>query len=349
MAYFRSKDLIYGNYRTLSRQYKVISPKKFVYFSNEQLTQEKFRNGFSFSEETSFFWTKCKNIYSGDEVLIPSQLIYCPYIFKKEKTISFPVSTGAALGLSQEEAIYRGLCEVVERDAYMTTYLLRRHPLLIEFKNTTRLIRNIIVKFFKYRLNMKCFLIASDIDIPTVMTVITDSGNYSPPISIGLKTDWNLENAIIGSLEEAFQIRMWIRSSMLTDNFEGHSYTDKVVLNRAKFWIKHENLPLLDFILKTPNKKIVDKKDLLKYKNVTYNGRLSMIKRLLEKMNHDAYFKKTTYGPLKNMGIVVVKCIIPGLHPMHLDEDYPYLGGERLRKLRVKFLGELNTTPHPFF
>ena len=68
-------------------------------------------------------WTKAKNLFTNQEILVPAQLVYVPYTFRKgELMLRDPVSTGAAFGTSWEDAAKRGILECIERDAFMIRY-----------------------------------------------------------------------------------------------------------------------------------------------------------------------------------------------------------------------------------
>lgn len=346
-SYFTFKSFSHDSFINISKKNSTLNPIKFCYLTNEQLNEENFAN-FSYDENEKFYWTKCKNIFNDKQTYIPAQLIYCPYKYLDEKTICLPISTGTALGCSPGEATYKGLCEVIERDAFITSYLLSISPKKIVFKSTTPRIKEYLSKFEKYKLKVYSFLLESDIAIPTVLSVICDEHITAPAISIGLKTELDLENAIIGSIEEAFQIRTWIRHCLLLQNFRGDTYTERATLHRALFWANPNNVHLLSFILKTKNKTVLTSKTLLKYKTMNYGQKLLLIKKILNNKKLEAYYKEVTHPCLKNKNIYVVKTLIPALQPHFIDDEFPYHGGKRLEQLKTKYGDKINLFPHPF-
>src|ERR1043166_8592474 len=65
-------------------------------------------------------WTLGINLLTQAPLWIPSQLVFVPHLFRKGEVIwRAPITTGAAAGTSIEDALYAGICEVVERDAFM--------------------------------------------------------------------------------------------------------------------------------------------------------------------------------------------------------------------------------------
>lgn len=349
LSTYKIKDSIFDSYDKLNKDKHIINPNKFCYFTTRQLTGIKFNN-FKYSTKQKYYWIKCKSIKNNKEVLLPSQTIYCPYKFvSNEPCLCFPITTGASLGKTKSEALYKGICEVIERDAYIINYLFSLKPKQIIYKNKTASIQKILRVFDKYNLEIKSFILESDFEIPTVMSIILDKSKNGPPISIGLKTEFCLEKAILGSIEEAFQIRYWVRLCMIKNDFSGSSYSTNQMLKRAKIWSNSKNIKEINFFLKSPNKVTINKKQLIKYSNTSFAIRLKMIKKeeLFKKIN--VYYKDVTDSKFKSFQIKVIKCIIPELHPMFIDQDFPYLGGNRVRLFMKKYnQNTLNTFPHPF-
>lgn len=349
LSTYKIKNSVFDSYDKLSKNKNIINPNTFCYFTNKQLTGVKFTN-FKYSTKLKYYWVKCKSIKNNREILLPTQTVYCPYKFvNEEPCLCFPITTGASLGKTITEALYKGICEIIERDSYMSNYLLSLKPRQIEYKNKTREIQKILSMFHKYNLEIKSFILESDFKIPTIMSVIVDKSKNGPAISIGLKTEFCLEKAILGSIEEAFQIRYWIRLCMIENNFSGSSYSTSQMLKRAKIWSNSKNIKKMKFILKSHNKIFIDKKQLSEYSNTSFTNRLKMIKKeeMFKKVN--IYYKDVTISKFKLFQIKVIKCIIPELHPMFIDHDFSYLGGNRIELLMKKYNQDtLNTFPHPF-
>jgi ribosomal protein S12 methylthiotransferase accessory factor len=69
-------------------------------------------------------WVRGYSLTTGDEKFVPFISVYvgAPYEFPGE-SFMVPISTGSALAASYEQAIVSGICEVIERDALMITWL----------------------------------------------------------------------------------------------------------------------------------------------------------------------------------------------------------------------------------
>ena len=86
-----------------------------------------------FDEKTKFGWLKVSSLASRKKIFCPAQLLSSRYWRENVKTLKcenkpepmlrWAVTTGLATGQSLEEAILKGILEIIERDAYMITYL----------------------------------------------------------------------------------------------------------------------------------------------------------------------------------------------------------------------------------
>ena len=350
LAKFRFKDFIFESYQEISKSKQAINPTEFCHFSKRQLANKKYQN-FYYSPTNKFYWTRSKNLATDKTFYLPAQVIFCPYKYQNnESVLAFPITTGSSTAPRKEEAIYRGINEVIERDAYMTNYLFKLNPEKIIYNNIhSKQILKLLQISKKYNLEVKSFILISDWKIPTILSVLIDKTGNGPALSVGLKTEWNLEKAIVGSIEEAYQIRSWIRICMIKNDWKGNSYTGTNMLKRAYLWKSESGIKRLGFFLESAHKIIVSDKELGKYSRKTSKEKLEMLKGIFNKNNIAVYYKDVTSPKIKISDAVVVKCIIPKLHPMYIDQDFPYLGGPRIISLMKKYNTKtLNLYPHPF-
>jgi ribosomal protein S12 methylthiotransferase accessory factor YcaO len=104
-----TRSFIRGNYSQLSRSYsKVLHPDEVVEPVNQW-----------YEDNSIMDFILGFDIMKHEEVLIPAQLALSRYTAESPAVTPFPYShtNGLASGNVLEEAIYHGLCEVIERDA----------------------------------------------------------------------------------------------------------------------------------------------------------------------------------------------------------------------------------------
>jgi len=331
---------------------KAINLFSIVNFSRRQLSNKNFKL-FNFTADTQFNWVKGYSITQHKPLFIPAQLIYVPYnCCDDDKIIRFPITTGAANGGSLEEAIYKGICEVVERDAFMITYLNKLPREKINLTNNKKF--SYIYNLFKrYSLELFVFDITTDIEIPSFLAVIVDYTGVGPAICLGLKASLDPNEGIIGAIEEAQHARPWIRD-LMSRNQTIKNKTPFSLEERGLFWADKKMIKHLNFLVK--NKLIKDVSKIPNHFSSRNSKNFNTVFKILKKHSLEAVFVDVTTSQINKIGFKVVKVIIPQLQPLYLDEDFKYFGGRRLYSI-PRVLGytkaktkeeDLNKIPHPF-
>jgi len=326
-----------------------VDPSEFIKFSQNQLKIDK-KKLLEILRNKELCWTSIYSINKQKEMFIPAQLIYVPFN-EKEVTIQNPISTGAALGSSYSGAIYRAICEILERDAFMITYLLKKQVKKINItKLKNKKIKTLLDYFKRYFLDTYIFDITNDFNIPTTLFLIIDKTGIGPAVSIGTKTDIDIENAILGSIEEAQKVRNWIRFNMITNSkrfklLKNNPSEIKSLLDRGLFWAHKENIKKLNFLIKS---RLEKKITITKTPKKTLE-KLKYLINILKNNNFSIYVKDLTPKNPSIAPFKAVKAIIPEAHPLYLYEDLPYLWSKRLmQNLKEKNRKKINTFPHPF-
>lgn len=345
---YNSNNFIY------SSSFKLPHPKidlsSVISFSSLQRENLKFKD-FLFNEKSKFWWVRGYKIDKNgkENIYIPSQLIYVPYKYQHEKIIRLPISTGSALECNLDLAIYRGICEVIERDSFMLFYLGKIPPIEIDLGASGKKLIAIREYFERYNLNLRVFDITTDLRVPVYMAVLTDNTGHGPTISLGLKCSLLKLEAVMGAIEEAQQTRPWMREEFSKineselNNIVNNSNMISTPRERGIYWYKLDQDKELGYWLNSKNisKKLVANK---------INKEKLLIDTLsLLDSKYKIYYVDITTPVVKKLGYSVVKVIIPQLHPLYLDESYPYLDTTRLKAFDNRFSGDIiDLFPHPF-
>lgn len=350
---YKKTDLIRVSYREI--KHRALDPQTVVCFSEKQRRNPSFKL-FNSDENTVFAWKKGVDLISGKSIFIPAQLIYLSYkLIAQERIIYPPISTGAAGGSSIASALVRAIYEIIERDAFLIYYLnkLPGKRIALDLLNNEK-IKSFVETIENYNLKVYTIDIASDLKIPTFLSIVIDGTGIGPAVCVGLKTHLDPITAILGSIQEALHPRRWIRGRTeenpeLLEEVRGNNINN--IEDRALLWYPKRNINKLSFWLNQEAKKVQ-----IEEKKLSFKEQLKAIVEILKKNNMDTYFVDVTAPSVKKIGYHVVKTIIPQLHPFYLIEKYPFFGGKRLYEVPYK-LGfikrktkeeELNKFPHPF-
>lgn len=324
---------------------RAINIFEYINFSQQQLKKKEFAR-FNFYSNTEFRWVKGFSLLKNKDILVPAQLVFVPYKYsREEKIIREPISTGAASGTSIGAAIYRGICEIVERDAFMITYLNKLQRPRVNLEKATGELKELYNNYKRYNLDLHLVDLTTDICFPSHLGVLIDKTGLGPAVSLGLGADVDQYKSALRAAEEAFHSRPWIRKEMISKNQNRDVCTTD---GRGLYWSDINRIKDIEFLISGP---LVDLDPKVK-QNLTYvPSKLKAALKIIKKENMELIVVDLTTEEAMRARFYVVKVLIPELHPLYLDECYPYLGGKRLEKVSTRLgisFGELNKIPHPF-
>lgn len=366
--FYRGK-IVYSTYDNLEK--KALNIFSLAGFSEKD--KEEFEV-LSSNKNSCFGWTNAFSLLSGKENYCPIQLLSYHYSKLKvrspenpqgnEPLLRWPVSTGLASGRSIQEAIAKGILEIIERDAFMITYLNKLSPPQIDLGHLSEQdedIRKILKSFRRYRLKITLLQIPTDFPVFTTMALITDGLGSSPALAVGTSADFDIKKCILDALAKSLSIRLALRKN---PSFFKESLDPKKINREGRlfYWSNPENLPKINFLFQGISKKIELPAE-TKFFNLSveeenenlkiyYSEKLKDLKDALRRLNYDGYYIGIAPKEVKKASLYCAVTLIPELQPMHLDERIPYFSGRRLKEVPIK-LGyqpaeKINTEPHPF-
>ena len=175
----------------------------FSYFQEQVPNREEIIES---TRKGSYRWYPVLDLFTGKEKLIPAQMIFLSENFDDEDSIRREqTSSGAAFGhKSSKLAIQNGLLELVERDAAISSYLMRREvPLINKFSGH---IKDLLDYLKRYRLENYILDVTDDLNVPSVISVTLDRTGIGDALALDQKLvlvmillfgelSWNLFNA----------------------------------------------------------------------------------------------------------------------------------------------------------
>lgn len=344
---------------------------KLAGFSEEQKKQDP---RLQFDSKTLFGWTTAVSLtsqYKNKSIFCPAQLINSHYF--RENTAAFGkgsepilrrcITTGLATGNSLEEAIAKGILEVIERDAYIISYLNRLSPPIIDFENLSyqdEELEKIYKSFKRYNLEIHLVKLPTDFPVQVVSAIIIDRSGQGPAWVVGHSAKFDLKSAVIGAAAEALAIRLSLKrdwdkkKNKVLPEKNRFEQTDRMI-----YWAKMENFEKLAFM--TAGEKI--QIDLAEEENFFasnekikdhnyYQEKLEQLVDELKEKSYEACYVELSGKNIQKLGLRCVQIAIPEMQPIHLEEETPCFGGKRLQEIPKK-LGyepakETTREPHPF-
>lgn len=359
---YRNKNLILSQYDKISKN--ALNPLSFAGISPDQRKQNSL---FNINKDSIFRWVRGFSLPDHKSILIPAQTVYVGYKnHPQEPIIRDQISTGAAAADSIDGAFYRGVCETVERDAFMISYLNNFSLPLIDLetvKTDDKEFRHFLTMLKRYNLEVYVVDLTTDIKIPSTAAFIIDRTGVGPAVIAGFAARLNIEESIENSIIEAVYSRLNFREIGSPSNPKWERKVKilkddirriKTIKDRTFFWSPKEMVGRIEPFFKGPLKKISEEEK-NKYKNISVKDKSKIAVNMLKERGVDVYGADITLPQIKEEGIFVAKIIAPKLHPLYLNEGLKHTWGERIFNVPVS-LGyrkepsspkNFNNMPHP--
>ncbi len=261
-------------------------------------------------------WIEAKDIINEEDVYVPSNAIFHPYIPNKNES-SNPVTlfkgntNGLASGNILEESVLHGIFEVIERDAWSIFEITKRNKKEIDKKSiNNEIIQDLLNKFEKEGIKIKLINLTADLDIPTIAASADDTLlKDAALLTLGVGTHLNPEIAVIRALTEvaqsrATQIHGTREDTIRADFMRKTGYEHMKKINKHYFNEEDEKIKLNDIEDKSSN---TIKKD------------IETCVEEIQKVNlNQVLFTNLTRNEI---GIDVARVVIPGAELYALDSE----------------------------
>jgi ribosomal protein S12 methylthiotransferase accessory factor len=308
--------------------------------------------------DLKMYWARGESMLTGETRYLPAEMIYTPFLLdnpKKAPMVATGVSSGQACHTDRSQALLSGICEAIERDAFMITWMRRIPPTRINLEEDAFL-KSIYSRYFECpSVNFELYSIGLDLPVPVVLCVgrgVTEQ--KGPFINVGAAARVSERDACLKALTEGSQGTAWVRELVRSRStwrpapdfsnlmsFEDHLYT----------YCFPEHISRADFILKTPKSRGVlpDSPASKSPEKALQFCVDTLAERGLEPIAVDL-----TTPEMADLGFYVPKVIVPGLAHLTAVHDMPALAVPRYSEVPAR-LGltdpihaQWNSDPHPF-
>jgi ribosomal protein S12 methylthiotransferase accessory factor len=164
--------LVFDSYLNLSEHTSAVHPRDFALFSETQYKKKDFPY-LPFTESSQISWVKGFSLTKEHDIYVPAQTVFLPFTRQKKEMPICPItSTGLAAGPTLEFAALTALYEIIERDAFTITWLMRLPPKKVDVRNFSE-----TYSFFKSRFvynNFDYMFYDITLDINWVLVVVQE-------------------------------------------------------------------------------------------------------------------------------------------------------------------------------
>ena len=262
-------------------------------------------------ETAEMDWIRSKNLKDDGDLMIPANAVYHPYIPERGVKLFQSNTNGLASGNRLEEAVFHGMMEVIERDAWSIFESKRKSKPEINCDNTeNKIIKDILAMFNDAGIHVKLVDLTADVKITTVAAVADDTVLKDPALlTLGVGTHLDPEVAVIRALTEVAQSRATQIHGTREDTVRAvfmrkAGYERMKRINRHWFGVSEKSI------------------DIIEMKNISgksFREDIETTKKLLSKCGFDDILYVDLTRP--EIKIPVVRVIIPGMELYSVDVD----------------------------
>lgn len=278
---------------------------------------------------------------------MPAGYIYLNFMPPpQEPPVTLPISTGLAFDPELWRALWRGLCEVIERDAMMLMWLRKATPPQIVMDGTAP-------DFVHLRLEecahagyeVYLFDITSDIAIPTVFCILLKgNGVYA---SVGACCHELPAAACAKAIDEAVSVRSVLRPDPNPVPAKDFTWLHQLE-QHAAIYASPQTAPMLSFLVEDPPSMFYDR---FNERRVAPPMSIDQVRVWAEELSGrglDAVWASMTSDDLACLGHVV-KVVIPQMVPLSQSHSMRWLATPRLGDgTHGLTCATANPDPHPF-
>jgi ribosomal protein S12 methylthiotransferase accessory factor len=328
-----------------------VAPDRFALFSDAQHAAPRFPFR-RFTAETEIAWVEGRALPTGEAAWLPAELVYLGDTALADGPIGYATSSGAACGETSAATIERGLCELLERDAFMIVWAARLSLPLLDWSSEPALVELDGQFFGPTGLAYAAIDLTGFHDVPSVLGVVRAPPGSTGAVGVGAGTAATIERAWLKALAEAFASRSaGAKLELLAPGNYGPagegvaSFEDHI-----RYYADERRSQAAAFLDASPARtRAGDVRPLGRDPVATLCARV-------EAAGSSVYVVDVTSPDVAELGLVVTKVVAPELCALDVAHGARFLGGRRLYEAAVGLglraaplaASELNPYPHPF-
>ncbi len=330
---------------------EAIEPERFALFSERQYATPGFPYR-RFTATSPVPWVGGRALADGRPAWVPAELVFLASVPGSGAPIGYATSSGTACAASREEAVGRGLCELLERDAFMIAWANRLSLPRLDWASDPEL-AEVDRRFFAptglayTAVDLSCFH-----RLPSVLGVVRAPRRTPGALGVGAGTAPTVARAWWKALTEAFAARSAGAKLALLDRRDLGGAGEGIVSfeDHIRWHADHDRAAAAAFLdasdARTPVAEVA-----------TIRGDVvGALRARVEAAGSSAYVVDVTAPDVAELGLHVAKVVAPELCPLEVPHRARFLGGRRLYEVPVRLglarvaLAEdaLNPHPHPF-
>jgi ribosomal protein S12 methylthiotransferase accessory factor len=270
-----------------------------------------------------------------------------------------PSSNGLATGRSISEAILLALYEVLERDAFLITWLNRLQAMPFDpATHPSSRLRTLCAIMGRQGIDIQLFMMAADHSCRVFMAIGRSEHGKIPAVACGLGADLRAESgalkAILEMAQNHYSLVQMLRRPFAVDRM--HKLADDPgcvtsIEDHGLLYASPAAIAAFNFLFDRNSASF----EWPRPSQQSNAEKLHQLVREISSSGSDVYYVNMTPQELSQLGLACVRVIVPHFQPIHFGAHGFRLGGRRLFDLPVRLglakaprhINELNKDPHP--
>lgn len=299
-----------------------------------------------------------RRLSDGGNVLVPAGFVCLGFRpDPPEPLITLAISTGLAFHSELHQAIWRGLCEVIERDAVMSAWWIHKPVPEIDCGTAPRVVRDRLELLRSRQMTARLYDITTELGIPTVFCVLT--AERYPHLVVSAATRASPAAACAKALDEVVSMRVAVQ----TENFErtlGRGGTPDAgrekpitLVDHAHWYASGNRAEAFDFLLRPSPDRTALPYERLAERSIDEPNNLESLARIAQRLQAigvTVLWVDVTAPEVQPFG-AAVRVVVPEAVPLSPDDDVRWLATPRLLAragAAVATKAAFADHPHPF-
>lgn len=227
----------------------VLDPRHLCLYNEIQYIEPGFPFA-RFDPDQPIEWTRGQWLNSGEPVWLPALPTYLNLQVRSEELFCQVTSNGLAAGADLKDASLRAVFELIERDAFMITWLCQRQGRKLLLDNTIEAGAREVVRQLEERgVEIELYLLDIGLSIPTVVSLGLGNGKDWPGVTVALAAHMSPRTATRKAILEQGQVGPHIRRLMLDGKHRIPANSEEVstLEDHAFYYVPAERIQLLNF------------------------------------------------------------------------------------------------------
>lgn len=334
-----------------------LDPRRLVLYRPDQYPDLPYA---PYEDDATLGWVPARAL-GADEVLhVPAIGVYMAYDPRSHDELLFPpTSNGLAAGPTLADAVLAAAYEVLERDAFLTTWLTRLPADRVDVSDHPDAdVRTLQAAYARRSVALELYRLPTDHPCHVFMGIGVAEDGREPAAVVGLGADLDPGRAALGALLEVGQVRPALRIRLRDpkivrrrDELLEAPERVETLEDHDLLYTSHSRLDGFEFLRRRPPVSM----DWSDHPAAGAAARLEVLVEALGQRGTDLLYCDLTTLDLGARGVHTVRALVPDFQPIYFGVRERRVGGPRLYELPVTLgfrsdpvaFHELNPDPHP--